>query len=262
MKIKLADITFDPTTYIRAGIDDTVADEYARLMEEGAVFPLVRLYCDGEHIRVCDGHHRIKAMAKNGEKEVDALILDGDRESMLLTALQENTQHGVRLTADDKRHAIRLVHREFPSRSQSSIAMVVGCTQGYVSQVLSEAEGITTNDLPSPAPSTVTGKDGKKYPSRRTRGTGQAVAKQKRPTGRGTLALLKHYWRIASEADRAAFMNWLHGEGLSGNHGLGAGEPQDNPAPATDADHSASEDPEARDDGPHRERNEQDESEG
>ena len=265
MKINLADIKIDATTYIRAGIDHTVAEEYARLMKEGAVFPPVSLYSDGEHIRVCDGHHRLEAMAKNGEKEVDALILTGDRESMLLTALRENSQHGVRLTGDDRRHAIRLVHREFPNRSQIGIAMIVGCTQGYVSQVLNEAEDITTNDLPTSPTSSVTGKAAKKCRARR---------------GRGTLAHLKRHWKVATPADRDAFLRWVEEEERDNTPVLAdSGTPADpdgqppvdgeqmvlrlDPPPAGESDEATgdcSEPP--KDDGPARGHDEQDESGG
>ena len=76
-------------------------------------------------------------------------------------------------------------------------------------------------------PASVVGKDGKHYRARRRRGAGGAVRRPSRPTGRGTLAQLQRHWRIATQEDRAAFMNWVHGEELIENHRLDAAEPPD-----------------------------------
>lgn len=110
-------------------------------------------------------------------------------------------------------------------------------------------------------PVTVIGKDGKHYPARRTRGTRRSSAKRKRPTDAETLAQLKRLWKIATPAARNAFTNWI-AERSDSDHNLAVTGPPEDSACGAGLDHDAGEDPEARDDGPQRDRDGQDGAEG
>jgi len=246
--IKIDDIELDEF-YIRERVDLKLVDEYAGLMRDGVEFRPILVFREGHHCRLCDGRHRLEAKRKNGAAEIEAEIRSGDRQAALTASLKENREHGARLTAGDKRRAIGLAVREFPDMSQHNIATLVGCSQSWVAEVKNDSEVIATDNLPT----TVVGRDGKHYPGRRTRRTGQTVAKPKQPTGRSTLARLQRDWKVATPADRAAFIDWIHAEDQIANYALEV---------AARPDHQAAEDPEALDDGPLRDHDEQDEAGG
>ena len=138
-RIKIDSIEMDDL-YIRERVIDPLVDEYAALMRDEVEFPPILVFKEGHHCRLCDGRHRVEAKLRNKETEIEAVIRQGPRRTLLANALRENREQGAPLTAGDQRRAIRLVAREFPDMSQIGIAMLVGCTQGYVSQVLNESE--------------------------------------------------------------------------------------------------------------------------
>jgi len=63
------------------------------------------------------------------------------------------------------RHAVELALRTWPKKTQREIAAQVGCDFGYVSKI--KGGLLTSQQLD--APTTVTGKDGKTYPTSKPR---------------------------------------------------------------------------------------------
>lgn len=158
-RIRLDAITFDAGTQIRAAIDQQVVSDYAEQMTEGAVFPPIVLFHDGNRHYLADGFHRFMAAQRNTFVDIDADVRAGTQVDALWFALGANKQHGKQLTASDKRNAIAIAIRTWPSRSGVEIAAQVGCSDVYVSRVRKTVQ--TTFD---PA-ARVVGRDGKSYPA-------------------------------------------------------------------------------------------------
>jgi hypothetical protein len=66
----------------------------------------------------------------------------------------------------DVRAAVEKALRTWPDKTQQAIADQVGCSQQYVARL--KDQFTTSSKLPE-APATVTGKDGKTYPTRKPR---------------------------------------------------------------------------------------------
>jgi hypothetical protein len=158
-QIELAKIAVDASTQTRASIDEGVVADYAEKMLNGVQFPAIVLFHDGNQYYIGDGFHRVLATQRNGAVAVASDVRPGTREDALWFALGANREHGHRMTIADKKHAVMIAVMTFPKLTQTEMAQHIGCTQGFVSQVIS------ANNLARP--SRVTGSDGKTYPARR-----------------------------------------------------------------------------------------------
>lgn len=156
--VTIADIVIDAGTQIRAAINEDVVTQYAERMAAGDVFPPVVLFHDGNAYYVGDGFHRTMAAQRNGLVDIPADVQPGTRQDALWFALGANKTNGQRLSDADRRRAVVLAVTTFMhQKSQHEIAKQIGCSQGFVSQV------ITRNNLGRPE--RVPGADGKTYPS-------------------------------------------------------------------------------------------------
>jgi ParB-like nuclease domain len=93
-------------TQARARLDPAVIAEYAEAMTEGADFPAVVLFREGDLYWIGDGYHRIEAARKVGYKTIKAEVRPGATREALLYACGANTSHGLRRTNADKRKAV------------------------------------------------------------------------------------------------------------------------------------------------------------
>lgn len=84
----------------------------------------------------------------------------GGRVEALKWALGANAAHGHRRSNADKRRAVEIALREFPKILSNALAKMCGVHDGLVASV----RGI---QVPESGTSTVTGADGKQYPTRR-----------------------------------------------------------------------------------------------
>lgn len=141
MNIPLQAIAFDAGTQIREAINEGVVADYAERMAEGAQFPPVVLFHDGNRYYLGDGFHRYMAAQRNGFVDIPADVCAGTKEDALWFALGANKANGHRMTTGDKRHAIRMAIETWPERSGAAIAEQVGCSSQYVLQIKS---GMTT----------------------------------------------------------------------------------------------------------------------
>lgn len=71
-------------------------------------------------------------------------------------------ENALRPTRGDVRHAVELALRTWPEKTQREIAAQVGCSLGSVATI--KGQLFSREQLPD-APATVTGKDGKVYPT-------------------------------------------------------------------------------------------------
>ena len=108
-----------------------------------------------------DGWHRVMAAEQIDALDIPAEVRKGGRIDALKHALGANAIHGQRRSPADKRRCVELALNEFPNMTQGQIADLVGCSREWVNRV-------SPKDVNSSQPArTVTGADGKQYPSTR-----------------------------------------------------------------------------------------------
>jgi ParB-like chromosome segregation protein Spo0J len=83
-------------------------------------------------MRVVDGMHRLVAARARGEKEIQALFIDGDEVNALVLAVRLNVVHGLPLSRKDRRAAVRQLLEARPEWSDRRIAEVVGVSHRTV----------------------------------------------------------------------------------------------------------------------------------
>lgn len=111
LNIKL--IRIDGGTQSRAEIDERVVDEYAEAVKDGAEFPPVRVYHDGNFYYLADGFHRYFAHLKAGKAGIKADVMNGTLRDAVLHSLGANALHGLRRTNADKRKAVMTMLEDF-----------------------------------------------------------------------------------------------------------------------------------------------------
>ena len=104
--LNLSDIRTDGGTQARAGIDKAVVAEYAGAIGEGADFPPLVVFSDGEELWLADGFHRLAAYRAAGVEEVDCLLKHGTQRDAVLWSVGANSTHGLRRSNQDKRNAV------------------------------------------------------------------------------------------------------------------------------------------------------------
>ncbi len=166
VNLSLSAIRTDGGTQSRAALSDETVSDYAEAMQLGAEFPPIVVFHDGSAHWLADGFHRVFAAMRNGADSISAIVRQGAREDALWFALGANRENGIRPTRGDVRHAVELALRTWPRKTQQAIAEQVGCNDGYVCRI--KAQLLTSKELPD-APATVTGKDGKVYPTSKPR---------------------------------------------------------------------------------------------
>ena len=135
VKVALGAIAFDAGTQIRAAIDQQVVADYAEAMTNGAQFPPIVLFHDGNQHYLADGFHRFMAAQRNAFADIDAEVRPGTKEDAVWFALGANSQHGKPLTKADKSHAVALALQAWPDRLHKDIAAQIGCSNELVSKV-------------------------------------------------------------------------------------------------------------------------------
>ena len=112
-EIPLADIQTGGTTQMRvAGIDPAVVADYATAMEEGATFPPIILFHDGETYWPGDGFHRLDAAKRINRDSIAAEVREGKQRDALLHAASANASHGLRRTQADKKRSVETLLRD------------------------------------------------------------------------------------------------------------------------------------------------------
>lgn len=134
MRIPLADIVTDGGTQVRVQPDEATVADYAQHMTDGAQFPAIVLFHDGNQYFLADGFHRVLAARRNDWRDIDADVRVGTKTDALWFALAANKANGRRLTEADKTHAVRLALIQWPEKLQREIAEQVGCSESLVSK--------------------------------------------------------------------------------------------------------------------------------
>ncbi|MBO0916168.1 ParB/RepB/Spo0J family partition protein [Streptomyces laculatispora] len=86
-------------------------------------------------LRVIDGVHRVHAARLNGRGEVPARLLDCDRATAFVLAVEANVAHGLPLTRADRTAAAARIIEAFPQWSDRAVAAAVGISDKTVSRL-------------------------------------------------------------------------------------------------------------------------------
>jgi hypothetical protein len=125
--LKLADIRIDAGTQSRATIDhETTVPEYAEAMLDGAKFPPVVVFTDGNENWLADGFHRYWAATKAEFVDLLAEVRPGTLLDAVEHSIGANRSHGLRRTNADKRKAVLMALESFPERSNRALAKMAG----------------------------------------------------------------------------------------------------------------------------------------
>lgn len=154
-------IRTDGGTQARITINEETVSEYADAMRQGARFPALICYYDGEAYWLADGFHRHKAhfQAHGTAEKIAAEVRQGTRRNAVLFAVGANSDHGLRRTNADKRNAVLTLLRdeEWQMWSDREIASKTKTTHPFVGKLRAELTATTGNNYQS----TRTGADGR-----------------------------------------------------------------------------------------------------
>lgn len=111
LNIKL--IRIDGGTQSRSEINQAVVEQYAEAVKEGAQFPAIRVYHDGNYYYLADGFHRYFAHLKAGKAGINADVINGTLRDAVLYSLGANALHGLQRTNADKRKSVTMMLEDF-----------------------------------------------------------------------------------------------------------------------------------------------------
>jgi len=100
-------ITWDLQCQPRAFLDRDVIDQYAEEMSEGAIFPPVVVFHEGDDHWLADGFHRVAAAKQAGLDAVNCEVREGTIRDAMLYGVGANATHGLQRTNEDKRQAVK-----------------------------------------------------------------------------------------------------------------------------------------------------------
>ena len=106
-KIKIADL--DLSLQTRAGTDAETINNYAEAMADGAQFPDVTVFTDGETYWLADGFHRVMAAKQNGKTAISADVRKGTADDAVVFGGTANNKQGKRPTRADVQHFMQMV---------------------------------------------------------------------------------------------------------------------------------------------------------
>jgi hypothetical protein len=133
-------VRFDGGTQSRVELNEATVAEYAAALVDGAVFPPIIVFFDGEHHWLADGFHRLESHVRVGNTEVDADIRQGTQRDALMFSLAANATHGLPRTNVDKRKAVTIALDDpvWSKLSDREIAKLCGVGHAFVSNMRKE----------------------------------------------------------------------------------------------------------------------------
>ena len=142
-ELDLALIRTDGGTQTREAVRREIAEEYAEALRQGARFPAVTVFYDGEAYWLADGFHRMLAHIIAKLPTVQAYVRQGTRRDAVLYSVGANHRHGVMRTNADKRRAVEtlLLDPEWRQWSDHEIGRQAGVSHTFVGKVRGELSG-------------------------------------------------------------------------------------------------------------------------
>ncbi|MBI4905144.1 MAG: ParB/RepB/Spo0J family partition protein [Acidobacteria bacterium] len=200
--LPVANIRLDGGTQPRAALDPDAINDYAKAMSNGAKFPPVTVFYDGERYWLADGFHRVKAAEAAGLKSLECDIRQGTLEDARWYSFSANKSNGLRRTTQDKQRAVKaaLLHANGAAASDRQIARHVGVDQKTVTNWRQQLEA--SEEIPQIAARTANRK-GKTY-TQDTSTIGQSNRKRRRAPRRTPGAAAEPVEHKDESADPAA----------------------------------------------------------
>jgi hypothetical protein len=128
---------------MRVEMHPETVNDYANDMLDGAVFPPIIVFHDGNDFWLADGFHRVEAERKIGRETIVAEIREGSSRDAVLHGIGSNAAHGLRRTQADKRRAVErlLKDSEWARWSDRKIAEVAKVDHKTVGTIRRELAG-------------------------------------------------------------------------------------------------------------------------
>ena len=151
---------------IRFHLDETRVNEYAELMKDGVQFPPILV---GEFVGyrgpdpdptyfLLDGYHRLEAAKRVGKTAMIVNVAQvSSNADKIETALRANSQHGLPLTAEERRRAAMFLISWYPKETLQKLARRCGVSKSTVARIRDELSQMGKLKLDG----TTTGEDGK-----------------------------------------------------------------------------------------------------
>ncbi|BAY84398.1 hypothetical protein NIES267_38940 [Calothrix parasitica NIES-267] len=145
-QLEISQICTNGNTQPRANLKQDLIDEYAEAMTQGAEFPPVTVFYDGNIYWLSDGFHRIRAAAKIGITKILVDIIQGTRRDAVLYSFRANATHGLRRSNTDKRRAVLILLSdiEWSKWSNNEIAKRCGVGEWLVRKIKEELSSCKT----------------------------------------------------------------------------------------------------------------------
>lgn len=137
----------------RTGGEDV--DHTALLMECDSPLPPILVH--RPTMEIVDGLHRVRAAQAKGQKTIEAVLLDGSRESAFVVAVAVNLGEGLPLSLADRRQAAARIVHSHPHWSDRSISRLAGLSAKTIRTIRGYSDQIPVVD-------TRTGRDGRVRP--------------------------------------------------------------------------------------------------
>lgn len=127
-------------TQSRAAVNEQTVTDYCEALQNGATFPPVIVFKDGNDFWLADGFHRLLAHSRAGKNTIYEEIRLGTKRDAILFSVGANHEHGLRRTNADKRSAVMLLLSDEVWQSWSDTAIAKQChvTQQFISKVRAE----------------------------------------------------------------------------------------------------------------------------
>jgi ParB-like chromosome segregation protein Spo0J len=130
--LELSKIRIDGGTQPREVIDESVIQEYADALLDGAKLPPVEVFYDGIYYWLADGFHRYFAHKRAEYKEIDANVTPGTKRDAIFFSVGANATHGIKRTKADKIQAIRTVLDDFEYAEATDEEIGKLCNMGRI----------------------------------------------------------------------------------------------------------------------------------
>ena len=115
-EIPISELVSEGTTQARH-YDEDLVKRYSEAMKDGAVFPAVVAFSNGNGLYLADGFHRRGAALQAGRNTIEVDVRkpfdkESPQRSAILYAVGANDEHGQNRTPADKRHAVEMLLRD------------------------------------------------------------------------------------------------------------------------------------------------------
>ncbi|GAA2745597.1 ParB N-terminal domain-containing protein [Kitasatospora cinereorecta] len=143
-----------------AGVD---LDHVRLLVDAGPGLPPITVH--RPTMRVIDGMHRLRAAVLRGETEIGVRFFEGTSEEAFVLGVRANTEHGLPLTAADRRTAARRILAAHPRWSDGAVAASAGISPKTVAALRTRSGPAGPGGMVAAGPTGVRiGRDGRARP--------------------------------------------------------------------------------------------------